>query len=182
MAKTRFAVIFMLTLFRCGSDKENLNARVIESTIADLLEVMAESDSLSGIFLVHEEQPKDKIKTLFLKGSIKQNLISATNEVKLVESLLSDSAKEVGFKFSKRLSFGKNNYVTEFDGNHDVFSDSSFFGSINLSDAAIDDSLTLACYYFAVNCGKSCSQGFLVFAGRSNDKWQIEKVIPLWQG
>ena len=60
---------------------------------------------------------------------------------------------------------------------------SNYFGSLNLSKVAYNEEKTIGCYYFALNCGNDCSNGYLIFVKKPEDdtnKWVLEDVINIW--
>lgn len=179
--KAAIRIVWITLLgFSCVPSKEyqNDSTQLISETSKEFLDQIAKIEGLTNSYLVHTELENDKAKEIFIEGSIKQGLISGA-DIDLVKSINKNS---VNYRFPENFRFGVDNKIVESFDEVDENNDDLVFGSINITDPAIDYKKQIGCYYFAINCGKDCSKGFLVFAIKRNFTWVIEKIIPLWEG
>lgn len=178
------SILLCFLLFGCRMEAERtttdrISGKVIESTVIQFLNKMAVVEGLKNRVLVHDELPVDNVKTLIIKSVLKHGILTDSTEIKLVNILLADSSKRVLFQFPNRFYFVGQNEVIEFDGDEGIFSKPNFYGTINLTNAAVIENQ--GCYYFAINCGNNCSQGFLVFTKlKDSTNWDIYNVVKLW--
>jgi hypothetical protein len=63
---------------------------------------------------------------------------------------------------------------------HSIYDAPGYSGSINLSNSVSIDNL--GCYYFAINCGNHCSQGFIVIAEFQDERWKVKELVQIWRG
>ncbi len=174
-------IILALMLYAC-LEKEDDVQDIVMQTVGVALDSIT-FGALDSATLNHVEKYPNRIKKVTLDRFIKDatNLSGSHREIlKILSNKIQDSVTIVfqDFRF-------KHNRIIE-DDFQTIEYDSSYFGSINMSNPVIDLEEGIGYYYLALNCFKynvdGCSVGYLIYVGKENGKWRVLKTHQLWVG
>lgn len=180
MKKLQFFMLFIM-LSAC-LEKEIVEQAFVMQTVGVALDSIT-FGALDSATLNHVEKYPNRIKKVTLDRFIKDAKNLSSSQIALLKTLsnkIQDSVTIVlqGYRF-------KHNLIIE-DDFQAIEYDSSYFGSINMSNPVIDLEEEIGYYYLALNCFKynvdGCSVGYLIYVGKGNGKWRVLKTHQLWVG
>ncbi|MCE2998077.1 MAG: hypothetical protein ACK5PC_00390 [Cyclobacteriaceae bacterium] len=180
MMKLQF-IILAFILYAC-LEKQDHGQDIVMQTVGVALDSIT-FGALDSATLNHVEKYPNRIKKVTLDRFIKDATNLSGSQIALLKTLSNKIQDSVTIVFQDYRF--KHNLIIE-DDFQTIEYDSSYFGSINMSNPVIDLEEEIGYYYLALNCFKynvdGCSVGYLIYVGKENGKWRVLRTYQLWVG
>jgi hypothetical protein len=178
----KFQFILPVLLLSACLEKEVIEQTMVMQTVGVALDSIT-FGALDSATLNHVEKYPNRIKKITLERFIK-DATNLNESQKALLKILSHNIQDSVTIVFQNYRF-KHNLIIE-DDFQTIKYDSSYFGSINLSNPVIDLDEEIGYYYLAINCFKfnvdGCSVGYLIYVGKKNNKWHVLRTYQLWVG
>lgn len=177
-------VLLITILSACDTEKSSPMStredRLFELFLYPVIDSITKGYDIKNQVLVLHNLYPDNVKKTMVGNVISAHEGDKDKHVMLIKDLYKvlDDSVRLSLKEKKLQSYSFY-YKPESISENVNFDSSDFFGSINLSRVVFYKD-ELACFYIALQCGKSCGSGYIVFLDKSQTKWQIEEIIQIW--
>jgi hypothetical protein len=180
---TAIILFILLVLSSCIKDEVKSKDAVVSESFDSVLNFVITGFGVEKMVLVHTEEYFSKLPTMSVQRVLNENFIKDPGEREVVQGLIKSIRDSIKMKFDS-YNFGDKVFIKTINHldiepeDRKYYDDPAYFGSINMSRSFSDENF--GCYYFALNCGKKCSAGFLITATRISSRWKVKEIIQIW--
>jgi hypothetical protein len=186
MKQVSFFVIVIILLIGCYDKRrdfrQNDRNEILNNLFVPVFDSLEQAYQFNGQFLIHVDLYPDIIKSesitrledFFKTDSaelLDEKLMLLARLTEVVNDSVSIGLKEIETK----------NVTLLFYENDSLLNSPDYFGTFSMTNPAFDDSGSKCVFYLAINCGNKCSRGFIFFATRENDVWEVDDFYQVWR-
>lgn len=180
-------IAFCMCFFISCSSKENEPDIILDSFLYQAVDSLIAKHDINDKIIIYQNSYPDNAKKIMIRRIIedyhKENGETDSPKISLlkeIDRILDDTVRlEVDEKKFNKYSF----YHTEESIKNLVdFNSDQYFGSISLSNVAINDDQNFAGFYIAIQCGNRCSEGYIIFLSKEKNGWVLSDINKVWEG